>query len=225
MRVVVFGCGRLGSSLVNRLDLEGHEVAVIDRSAEARGSLAASFGGGFHVGSALDRELLEGVGTADADAFAALTSSDSANVVSARTARDEFHVPAVVARLYDPRRSGIYRTFGITAVAQVGWAVNEISDLLFHRDLTIRDSFGSSDTVLLRSLLPDALDGRRAQDFNVEGSIQVVELTRSGRSSIPGPRTELHAGDLVSFAVRHSDLDRFRSFLGGAQALPGGVVR
>ncbi|MFZ3062601.1 MAG: NAD-binding protein, partial [Actinomycetota bacterium] len=31
MKVIVAGCGRVGSSLANRLSMEGHDVAVVDK--------------------------------------------------------------------------------------------------------------------------------------------------------------------------------------------------
>ena len=67
--------------------------------------------------------------------------------------------------------------------------------------------------MLVRSTVPDYLEGRSAQEFNVEGEIMVVELTRGGRSLIPGPGTTIEYGDILSFIVASTSLRRLKSFL------------
>ena len=44
MKVIIIGCGRLGSGLANRLSKEGNEVTVIDTNPEAFLELAQEAG-------------------------------------------------------------------------------------------------------------------------------------------------------------------------------------
>jgi trk system potassium uptake protein TrkA len=213
MHVIVIGCGRVGSTLAGRLDAEGHSVCVIDKDTKARFALSKGFSGRFVVGLGFSRRALEEAGIDRADAFIAVTSGDNSNIVAARTARDDFGVPKVVARIYDPRRADIYRELGITTVASVRWTTNEVYQLLFHRDLEPESSFGNGETLLVRSGVPGYMAGRRIAEFNVESEIQVVEVTRGGRSLLPGPGTTIEAGDLVSFAVASTSLGRLHGFL------------
>ena len=67
----------------------------------------------------------------------------------------------------------------------------------------------------MRAPVPDYLDGRPVTEFAVEGEISVVEITRAGRSTIPGPRATVCKGDRVSFVVATTALQRLASFLGG----------
>jgi trk system potassium uptake protein len=214
MHVVIMGAGRVGSGLAQRLDSEGHSVCVIDkRPREDLRYLTASFGGRVLQGNGFNRTLLVEANITHADAFIAVTSGDNSNIVGARVARDEFRVPKVVARIYDPRRADIYRDLGIPIVAAARWTTNEIHQLLFHRDLEPDRQFGNGETILVRSTVPDYLSGRLLSEFNVEGQIQVIEVTRAGRSMIPGPGTAIKAGDLASFVVAATSLGRLRSFL------------
>ncbi len=213
MYVVIMGCGRVGALLAERLDNEGHSICVIDKNPKARLALSKHFGGRFIAGVGFDREVLEAANIAEADAFVAVTNGDNSNIVGAITARDEFRVPKVIARIYDPRRADIYRDLGIPTVASVRWTINEIHDRLFHRDLEPERSFGGGETLLVRSGVPAYLDGRRASEFNVENEIKVIEVTRGGRSLIPGPGTTLEADDVVTFVVASSSLGRLASFL------------
>ncbi|MHB8670823.1 MAG: potassium channel family protein [Acidimicrobiales bacterium] len=213
MHIIVMGCGRVGGGLADRLDTEGHSVCIIDKNPKARLRLTKRFAGRFIPGNGFNRSVLDAANIGQADAFIAVTSGDNSNIVGARTARDEYRVPKVVARIYDPRRADIYRDLGIPTVATVRWTINEIHQLLFHRELAPEQSFGNGENLLVRSTVPGYLEGRNMGEFNVEGEIQVVEVTRGGRSMIPGPGSTIETGDLLSFVVASTSLGRLRSFL------------
>lgn len=213
MRVIVVGCGRVGSELAALLAAEGHEVRVIDRRPKAFRRLPDSERIQRHEGNGYSRAVLEAAGIEHADAFAAVTSGDNSNIVSARTAKDTYRVPVVIARIHDPRRADIYRELGIPTIASVRWTVHQVHQMLLHRHLTPELSFGNGETLLVRSELPRYLAGRRLAEFDVDGEIRVVEITRGGRSLVPAHGTTAHPGDLVTFAVAATALGRLRGFL------------
>jgi trk system potassium uptake protein TrkA len=214
MHVIILGCGRVGSSLAARLDAEGHSVSVIDKKPRVKlRYLSEAFKGTVLQGNGFNRNILKQAGVARADAFIAVTSGDNTNIVGARIARDAYRVPKVVARIYDPRRAEIYRDLGIPTVATVRWTSNQIHQLLFHRDLDADMHFGNGESLLVRSSVPAYLEGRRLREFDVEGEIGVVEVTRGGRSTIPGPGTTIEAGDQVTFVVAATSLSRLQKFL------------
>jgi trk system potassium uptake protein TrkA len=122
-------------------------------------------------------------------------------------------VPHVIARIYDPRRAEIYRELGIVTVASVAWTVNQIRQLLLHRNLSPVASFGNDETLLVREPLPGYLTGRPLAELEVDGEIRVVEVTRLGRSFVPGRATTAEAGDIVTVAVAATSLGRLRDFL------------
>jgi trk system potassium uptake protein TrkA len=213
MRLIVMGCGRVGSALAAQFELEGHELCVIDRDPRTSALLPDGFQGQFEVGNGYQRAVLERAGIAHADAFVAVTSGDNTNIVGARTAREVYRVPHVIARIYDPRRAEIYRELGIVTVASVAWTVNQIRRLLVHRNLDPVLSFGSGETLLVREPLPDYLAGRPLAELEVDGEIRPVEVTRLGRSFVPGRANAAEAGDVVTFAVAATALGRLRDFL------------
>ncbi|MFC7259327.1 potassium channel family protein [Streptomyces lutosisoli] len=213
MRVIIAGCGRTGSTLAVQLVAEGHDVRLIDRLPKTRKLLPTGFPGQFHAGNAFSRTVLEAAGIEHADAFVAVTSGDSSNIVSARTAKETYRVPIVLARIYDPHRADIYRELGIPTVGSVRWTVHEIHQMLLHRHLTPELTFGNGETLLVRSELPAYLTGRRLTECEVDGEIRVVEVTRAGRSLVPAHSTPAEPGDLVTFAVAATALGRLRGFL------------
>jgi trk system potassium uptake protein len=213
MRVVIVGCGRVGTALAVRLAVEGHDVRVVDRDLKARRLLPANFNGQFHIGNGYSRAVLGEAGIDHADAFIAVTSGDNSNIVAARTAKEQYRVPVVIARIYDPRRADIYRELGIPTVASVRWTVGQIYQMLLHRNLTPDQSFGSGETLLVRSALPAYLTGRLLSEFDVDGEVRVVEVTRQGHSLIPTRMTAAERDDLVTFAVAAGALCKLRAFL------------
>ena len=215
MQVVIMGCGRTGSALATRFDVEGDQVTITDPDESAEGRLPSGFHGRFVAGNAVTPAVLLAAGIEHAEAFVAVTPNDSANVVAARVARDTYRVPRVIARLHDPVHSDIYRELGIVAVGSVPTIVNRITQLLHHQALEPHQTFGNGETLLVRSAVPGYLAGRPAGEFNVPGEIAVVELSRGGHSRIPEPSTPLESGDILSFVVAASSLSRLKSFLGG----------
>src|SRR5215210_6762840 len=120
------GCGRLGSTLAHKLEAGGHTVAVIDQNADAFRRLGPEFSGTTVTGIGFDGDVLRSAGIERADAFAAVSSGDNSNIISARLARETFGVSRVVARIYDARRALVYERLGIPTVATIRWAADRM---------------------------------------------------------------------------------------------------
>lgn len=213
MKVIIMGCGRVGSSLAARLTAEGHEVCVIDRDPQTRELLPAAFAGRFLVGNGYNRQTLDDAGITDADAFVAVTSGDNTNIVGARIAKEEYRVPQVVARIYEPRRADIYRDLGIPTVTSVRWSVTRIHRMLLHRGLHADFTFGNGEALLVSETLPAWFTGRPLGELEVDGQIRVVAVTRGGHAFPATADTLAETDDEIGFVVASAALDRLRSFL------------
>ena len=102
----------------------------------------------------------EEAGIKEADGFVAVSSGDNSNIVSARVALEHYHVPKVVARIYDPRRAEIYERLNIPTVATTKWGVKQIQLMLFHDRSELRESLGGGDLVRARVPVPPHLIGK-----------------------------------------------------------------
>ena len=129
MKVVIMGCGRVGSRLATLLDREGHLVSVIDTNQNQFSRLPADFRGGTVLGTGIDEDVLRSAGIEDADAFVATTEGDNRNIMASQVAREIFRVPEVVTRIYDPAREEIYRGLGFDTVCPT----KLISELIHHQ--------------------------------------------------------------------------------------------
>lgn len=191
------GCGRVGLQLTVELAAEGHEISIIDKNAAAFEKLPPGFTAKTVVGMGFDRDVLEEAGIKEADAFVAVSSGDNSNIVSARVALEHYHVPQVIARIYDPRRAEIYERLNIPTVATTTWGVKQIQLMLFHDRSEIRESLGGGELLRMRVPVPDHLVGKPIVGINVEGQILVAGVSRGGTGFIPIPDSTLKEGDFL----------------------------
>jgi trk system potassium uptake protein len=214
MRVLVLGCGRVGSGVARELASRDIEVAVIDHDPAALARLGGGFRGRKVLGSILDRDVLTEAGVEHADAVAVVTGSDEVNAVVALALRRLVQVPTVVARLYDPQVATVHQRLGIRTLAPVTWGIQRIADLVTATHLTPVATLGAGHVEVVDVHVPPLLDGRRVSEIEVEGEIEVVALTHHGRTTLPTSATRLHAGDLAHVAVGTASLGRLETLLG-----------
>jgi trk system potassium uptake protein len=120
VKILIVGCGRVGSRLAQELDRDGHDVTIVDNNPGAfsrfasRGVFTESFRGSFVVGDGTEADLLRRAGIEESDCFVAVTQGDNHNIMAAQIAQNVFHVPRVVCRIYDPIRDEVYRKLGLS---------------------------------------------------------------------------------------------------------------
>jgi trk system potassium uptake protein TrkA len=116
VRIVIVGCGRVGSTLARQMVEEGHEVGVVDENVASFARLGEDFGGQMVVGSGIDEETLRRAGIERADCFASVTNGDNRNIMAAQIAKEVFKVQRVITRIYDPIRAQVYRELGLETI-------------------------------------------------------------------------------------------------------------
>ncbi len=201
MRVVVMGCGRVGASLADALSRIGHEVAIIDRDATAFHRLSPEFNGQRVLGMGFDREVLLRSGIEDAGAFAAVSSGDNSNIISARVARETFGVQRVVARIYDAKRAAVYERLGIPTVATVPWTTDRLLNTLVGDTETTKWRDPTGTVAVAEVALHEEWVGRRVTDLEEATGARVAFLIRFGTGILPEPKTVVQAGDQVYVAA------------------------
>lgn len=128
MRVVVIGCGSVGSLAASLLSGQGAEVVTVDLDEEAFGSLSGEYSGFTVTGDASEMGVLRQAGVAEADAVFAATDADTLNLMVAQVARELFGVKHVMARVFLPEWEGTYGELGIGAISPVSLAVHAFLD-------------------------------------------------------------------------------------------------
>lgn len=201
MRVVVMGCGRVGASLADGLARIGHEVSVIDRDSTAFQRLSPEFSGERVLGMGFDRDVLLRAGIEDAGAFAAVSSGDNSNIISARVARETFGVRRVVARIYDAKRAAVYERLGIPTVATVPWTTDRLLNALTGDTATARWRDPTGTVAVAEVVLHEQWVGRRVTDLESATGARVAFLLRFGTGILPESKTVIQASDQVYIAA------------------------
>jgi trk system potassium uptake protein len=219
VHIVIMGCGRVGSTLAATLEDRGHTVAIIDQNPDAFRRLSPAFTGQTVAGIGYDREVLATAGITRADAFAAVSSGDNSNIISARLAKETYGVHRVVARIYDSKRAEVYERLGVPTVATVRWTADRVIRHLdpegpveLWRDPT------STVAILDMPVHHDWL-GRRVAELEEDAGARVAYLMRFGLGTLPTPTTVLQEGDQVFFLVTDEIIDAVTAVAG---ARPGG---
>jgi trk/ktr system potassium uptake protein len=201
VHVVVMGCGRVGSAIARRLEEVGHSVAVIDQDPEAFRRLGHDFAGRQITGLGFDRQTLLDAGIDSAGAFAAVSSGDNSNIISARVARETFGVQHVVARIYDSKRAEVYERMGIPSVATVPWTVNRLLRELLSVKVTELWREPTGKVLLMRLTVTEAWVGHKLADLEVVSGARAAWLVRFGDAQLPTSGTVLQDGDQLVVAV------------------------
>ncbi len=82
MKIIIVGCGKIGTTLLASLAAEGHEVVAVDDSPAALAQISDIYDIMCVCGNGADSDILVEAGVKDADIFAAVTGSDELNMLA-----------------------------------------------------------------------------------------------------------------------------------------------
>jgi trk system potassium uptake protein TrkA len=197
MKVIVVGCGRLGSELAYRLYLRGHDISVIDNVEAAFEALPQDFKGRVHEGEAMNREVLHRAGIEKADALAAVTNSDALNMVVGHLARVVYHIPNVVARNFDPVLRTMFEAFNLQVISSTIWGAQRLEELIHNSELHSIFSAGNGEVAIYEFSVPEPWHAKQLSDLIPCDDCVVISLTRAGKAILPSKDVKIISGDIV----------------------------
>ena len=136
MKVVIVGCGRVGSGVAKQLAEQGWDVTCVDEDEGALTRLG-EWRGGFVVGHGMDVKVLERAGIADADAAVIATDGDNSNVVIGQVVQKRYAPACVVVRVLDPRRAAFYAEHGLRTVCPTQTAIATLTDVVRSTEVSV----------------------------------------------------------------------------------------
>jgi trk system potassium uptake protein len=219
MNVIVVGCGRIGGDLAYRLFQSGHQVVVVDQSPAAFQNLPEDFRGRFVEGNAMNMDVLRRAGIEEADALAAVTSSDPLNAVIGHLAKSEYCVPSVAVRNYDSRWRPMHELFGLQMVSASSWGAQRIEELLYRQETHTVFSSGNGEVELYEFIVDRRLDGLALVDLKLSDQCIPVSITRAGRAMLPEKDFQLKLGDVVLVGATFEGSQQLHRVLASANGL------
>jgi trk system potassium uptake protein TrkA len=113
LKILIIGCGRLGSMLAENLEDDGNAVTVVDKRSVAFRLLPLTFHGKTVLGNGIDQDILREAGAEAADLMVVASDSDNTNIMAALVGQKIFHIPRIMARIYHPSRTSSYQEYGL----------------------------------------------------------------------------------------------------------------
>jgi trk/ktr system potassium uptake protein len=126
VKVVVIGCGRVGSAVAKGLAAAGWDVTAVDESEDALLRLGPDWAGGFVLGHGMDTSVLEQAGVEAADAAVVSTDGDNTNLVIGQVLQKRYEIRTVVVRVLDPARAKFYADRGLNTVSPTQTAISTL---------------------------------------------------------------------------------------------------
>lgn len=131
MKIIIVGCGRVGSNLAVKLYNQGNDVSIIDRNPLAFDKIMNIFEGKMVIGTGIDEEVLINAGILDADLLISVTKGDNTNIMVGQIAKFLFHVKQVIIRIVDIRSKEFYeKEIGLTCYCPTEVSTNGYLDIL-----------------------------------------------------------------------------------------------
>jgi trk system potassium uptake protein len=127
MKLIVIGCGRVGSTIAKRFASEGWDVTAVDENESALSRLGENWTGGFVRGHGMDNAVLREAGIEDADAVVVATDGDNTNLVIGQVAQKRFNIETTVVRVLDPARAALYKDLGLWTVSPTSTAIETLT--------------------------------------------------------------------------------------------------
>lgn len=141
MKIVIFGCGRTGSTLGLQLDAKGHDVTVVEQNPSALRRLGTNHTCRIVLGSGLADDILEEAGIRDADVFFALTRGDNTNLMSAQIVKMKYNCPKVCVKVADPLRADAYRKLGYFCITPSALTAGMMRDWILEEPFSTIDNY------------------------------------------------------------------------------------
>jgi trk system potassium uptake protein TrkA len=128
VKLIVIGCGRVGSTIAKRFAEEGWDVTAVDEKESALDRLGENWTGGFVVGHGMDTVVLRKAGIEEADSVVVATDGDNTNLVIGQVAQKRFGIECTVVRILDPARAQFYEARGLRTVCPTSTAIDALDE-------------------------------------------------------------------------------------------------
>ena len=213
MKALVIGCGKFGVRVSEYLAWKNHGVVVVDSNSESFLALSKEFTGRTLCGVGYDKDILEQAGIATVDVVISCTSSDSLNAVVANIAKNVYHVPIVIARMYNPIRARMFEAMGIYTVSITRLGLDNVIEYLEGiKSWRVVRKLGN-DVQLVRARVPASLEGTPFSALDVDGKIKLIAVERQGYSFVPKPDDFCEYNDIIHLSVGTDYLEQARDLL------------
>ena len=216
MKIVIVGCGKVGTSIANELNSEGHEIVLVDSNRAAVTRLSDSIDAMGIEGNGATYETLEEAGAGTADLVIAAAARDEVNLYACLMAR-ACGCKNTIARVRNPEYTNdLYRVKDILGLSMFinpeMTAAGEISRLLRFSGALEIDSFSKGQVELIKVSVPESspVVGREISRIDIlKGKVRICTVERGSEVYIPNGDFVIQSADRVTVVSKPESAAKF----------------
>ena len=222
MKIIIVGCGKVGVTLAEQLNNEGHDITLIDQNSSVLESVVDSIDVMGVVGNGAVSKIQMEAGIEDADLLIATTNSDELNMLCCLIAKKAGNCHTI-ARIRKPEYSTeinyLREELNLSlAINPELAAAREISRLLKFPSAIKIDTFAKGRVEIMKFQVPvgSDIDDLKVWEVNskLKCNVLICAVERGADVVIPNGNFILKSGDKVSFIAPPAQSMRFFKAVG-----------
>ena len=223
MKIVIVGCGKIGSAIIASLVKEGHDIVAVDRNQTFVNNITNIYDVMGLCGNGADSDILKEAGVETAELFVAVTGSDELNMLSCFLAR-KLGAKNTIARIRDHEYNDQSLGF-LKENLELSMAINpelltakELFNILKFPSAVKIETFSRGNLEMIEfRLKPDSvLDGMTLMEMRDKhkAKVLVCYVQRDDEIFIPDGNFALKSGDRIGLTASQNELEKFFRSLG-----------
>ena len=223
MRIIVVGCGTIGTTIIESLISEGHDVVVVDESPEVVAQVTNAYDTMGVSGNGVDCETLEEAQVEKAELFISVTGSDEFNMLSCFLAK-RMGAKHTIARIRNPEYNDSSLGF-LRQQLDLSLSINperltakELLNVLKFPNAVNVETFsgGACEMVELRLKEDSPLDGMKLLELRkrYQAKFLVCAVQRGDEVYIPDGNFVLQSGDKIGLTASPTEIQKLLKMLG-----------
>lgn len=222
LSIIIVGCGKVGSTLIEQLSKEGHDITIIDKNAQKIQELTNLYDIMGIVGNGASYSVQMEAGIEETDLIIAVTESDELNLLCCTVAKRVGNC-AAIARVRTPDYSKevnyLREKLGLAMIINPELeAAKEMARILYLPTALEVNSFAHGQAELIKFKIPEGnvLDGVEIMSLgrNISTKVLICAVERDGAVYIPSGNTKLHKDDVISVVASRKLVKSFLEDIG-----------
>ena len=217
MKIIIVGCGKVGTTLAEQLNNEHHDITIIDKNTAVLSAITERIDVMGVVGNGAVYKVQMEAGIQETDLLIATTNSDELNMLCCLIAKKAGNCHTI-ARIRNPEYNSetryIREELGLSmAINPEMAAAMEISRLLRFPSAIKIDTFAKGRIEILKFLVPDhsKLHAMKVRDVldKLRCTVLICAVERGEEVIIPSGDFEMQAGDKISIIAPPAESTEF----------------
>lgn len=222
LSIIIVGCGKVGSTLIEQLSKEGHDITIIDKNAQKVQELTNLYDIMGIVGNGASYSTQMEAGIEETDLIIAVTESDELNLLCCTVAKRVGNC-AAIARVRTPDYSKevnyLREKLGLAMIINPELeAAKEMARILYLPTTLEVNSFAHGQAELIKFKIPEGnvLDGVEIMSLgrSISTKVLICAVERDGAVYIPSGNTKLHKDDVISVVASRKLVKSFLEDIG-----------